>query len=441
MIIHNPFTIYLNTQFHVNEKKKIPLGIKSYYHSTNASRVRSEGSEAGVSVSYSEGRYRSPEEYEPIMFTNNDLILFIHGRVFNLLQLYEDIGSPENFANEDIWKVLLTIYKTYGIEYLLQVMQGEFVMVIVDQRVELDEAKIYAVSESMGIIPLYLSYQTLANKDRQYIISTAPLDKDDVNDFSSYTYPGTYAQFSLQRMVHASWTFEPRMNIHTYYSLSHVNNYMRHIIYDLPNVLNDQFYLSIWDRFQYDTTTTHVYCLDADNVAKTSDENSVRYVDRRSVRLPTVANLPDFQSGGEEFRRDVGSATEGRNLVRPKVVLRNVVETSSSEYKILYKALKKICERKNIILANNIPEKFCQTTRVFMVFDGCITDMYNDSNKTNLQIEYEFRNHLKKTVQTTLISLYESFYQEHGIMLEFPWMNSEWLQLYLSLSYSCRFDM
>ena len=29
-----------------------------------------------------------------------------------------------------------------------------------------------------------------------------------------------------------------------------------------------------------------------------------------------------------EFRRDVGSATEGRNLVRPSVVLRNVVETS-----------------------------------------------------------------------------------------------------------------
>ena len=29
-----------------------------------------------------------------------------------------------------------------------------------------------------------------------------------------------------------------------------------------------------------------------------------------------------------EFRRDVGSATEGRNLVRPSVVLRNVVESS-----------------------------------------------------------------------------------------------------------------
>ena len=78
-----------------------------------------------------------------------------------------------------------------------------------------------------------------------------------------------------------------------------------------------------------------------------------------------------------------------------------------------------------------------------MVFGGCITstEEYKTSDKTNLQIDYELRNRLRTTVQTTLIPLYESFYQQHGIMLEFPWMNSEWLQLYLSLPYSNRFDL
>jgi len=369
MFIHNQFAIYLNAQFHVDEQHKIsPLGIKSYYHSTN----------------------------EPIMLADNDLMIFIHGRVFNLQQLNDDASTDTNneeLCDRDVCRVLLTIYKTYGIEYLLQVMQGEFVMVIIDQRVELDEAKIYAVSESMGIIPLYISYYPkpstnassfpeVSNKEILYIISTQHIEQ---NEFEQYTYPGTYAQFSLRRIVHASWLFDPRMNIHTYYSMSRLTNYMKHINYDLPNVLNHQFYLSIWDRFNKDTTTTHVCCL--------------------------------YQ--GEH----------------PK--------ETCTEYNILCNDMKKVCKKKNIIFSGEYESiiSHTSTTRVFMVFGGCITNHDENSKKTNLQIDYEFRNHLKTMVQTILIPLYESFYQDHGIMLEFPWMNSEWLQLYLSLSYTNRFNM
>ena len=57
------------------------------------------------------------------------------------------------------------------------------------------------------------------------------------------------------------------------------------------------------------------YIGDLDTTQVQLDENSLRYVGRSP----------------EEFRRDAGSATEGRNLVRPygtEVVLRNVVEAS-----------------------------------------------------------------------------------------------------------------
>ena len=57
------------------------------------------------------------------------------------------------------------------------------------------------------------------------------------------------------------------------------------------------------------------YIGDLDTTQVQLDENSLRYVGRSP----------------EEFRRDAGSATEGRNLVRPygtEVVLRNVVEVS-----------------------------------------------------------------------------------------------------------------
>jgi hypothetical protein len=390
MFIHNPFTIYLNAQFHVDEQHKIsPLGIKSYYHSTN----------------------------EPIMLTDSDLMIFIHGRVFNLQQLNEDSEIKES----DPCRVLCTIYKTYGIEYLLQVMQGEFVMVIIDQRVELDEAKIYAVSESMGIVPLYMYMNNAASssKEIKYIISTQP----DLYGYECSMYPGTYAQFSLRRIVHASWTFDPRMNLQTHYTMPRLTNYMRHINYDLPNVLNHQFYLSIYDRFQYDTTTTHICCL-------------YHELDESSYACKAVRH--DFQSCGEEDRRtrdvaeNVVKASDGKS------------KETCTEYNILYTDLKKVCKKKNILFLDNVSTiSHPETTRVFMVFGGCTTSYMRDnvSDKTNLQIDYELRDHLKTTVQTTLIPLYESFYQEHGIMLEFPWLNSEWLQLYLSLPYHCRFDM
>uniref|UniRef100_A0A6C0HTX8 Glutamine amidotransferase type-2 domain-containing protein n=1 Tax=viral metagenome TaxID=1070528 RepID=A0A6C0HTX8_9ZZZZ len=416
MFIHNPFTIYLNAQFHVDEQHKIsPLGIKSYYHSTN----------------------------EPIMLTDSDLMIFIHGRVFNLQQLNEDSEIKES----DPCRVLCTIYKTYGIEYLLQVMQGEFVMVIIDQRVELDEAKIYAVSESMGIVPLYMYMNNAASssKEIKYIISTQPdlygcgnaysegrlccyceaaiAWSPEEYEYECSMYPGTYAQFSLRRIVHASWTFDPRMNLQTHYTMQRLTNYMRHINYDLPNVLNHQFYLSIYDRFQYDTTTTHVCCL-------------YHELDESSYACKAVRH--DFQSCGEEDRRtrdvaeNVVKASEGKS------------KETCTEYNILYNDLKKVCKKKNILFLDNVSTiSHPETTRVFMVFGGCTTSYMCDnvSDKTNLQIDYELRDHLKTTVQTTLIPLYESFYQEHGIMLEFPWLNSEWLQLYLSLPYHCRFDM
>jgi hypothetical protein len=53
---------------------------------------------------------------------------------------------------------------------------------------------------------------------------------------------------------------------------------------------------------------------------------------RRTAALgthPTGATLTDLWSVGGD---DAGSATEGRNLVRPSVVLRNVVEASNITY-------------------------------------------------------------------------------------------------------------
>ena len=98
--------------------------------------------------------------------------------------------------------------------------------------------------------------------------------------------------------------------------MTHLDLFLDWCILTAPN--NPILFSNIFD----DKRTIESRMISFGNFLVQLDANSERDVDRRSVKRPSVANLPDFQSGGGEFGRT-------RNGVGSDVGLAKPEETSS----------------------------------------------------------------------------------------------------------------
>jgi len=356
MFTYNQFTIYLNapaTIFENNTKIK-NLGIKSYFSSSS----------------------------EPIAaIQHGDIILFIYGNVFNLNKINTNRSNP--------WQALLDIYQEFGIDYLLQVMDGEFTMILIDQRVELDEAKIYVVGESVGILPIYTSIIQSTGNESIYVLSTenaASIESNDKIIFGNHAQTlvslGTYHVYSLLRKTHAVWTFDPLKNIHTHYLFPKISYFSKNVLQHFQDYLKKQFMNSIHKRFENDTTTTRVVCIGAPD---------------------------DF------------------------------------EYISMKRILQQICEDRGIVLEEyeiitSIEDNISDHTRVFMSTGIFFSEEANTENVSTstvrkmMQSDYAFRKKLDDYVKNTLIPLWHHNVKK-GIYVEFPWMNSQWLSTFLFIGF------
>ena len=87
------------------------------------------------------------------MTIDNNITLICNGEIYNYKELFElmDITTPE--TNSDC-EVILHLYKRYGIEQTLQMLDGVFGFIIYDFR-DVDNKKIYAARDPYGVRPLF----------------------------------------------------------------------------------------------------------------------------------------------------------------------------------------------------------------------------------------------------------------------------------------------
>jgi asparagine synthase (glutamine-hydrolysing) len=83
-----------------------------------------------------------------------DVVLICNGEIYNFNELYEkhDITPVTNSDCE----VILHLYKLYGIEYTLSLLDGYYSFVLVDMSDILKEPDIYVARDPYGVRPLYV---------------------------------------------------------------------------------------------------------------------------------------------------------------------------------------------------------------------------------------------------------------------------------------------
>ena len=85
---------------------------------------------------------------------NDNIILLCYGEIYNSKELfnYMDIEPTTQYSYE----IIIHLYKRFGIEHTLRMIDGTFSFLLLDNNVESENFKLYVARDSYGVKPLYI---------------------------------------------------------------------------------------------------------------------------------------------------------------------------------------------------------------------------------------------------------------------------------------------
>ena len=176
----------------------------------------------GIKVTYGFHRLAinglNTQSNQPIK--DGNIVLICNGEIYNYKELYTMMNITPTTDSD--CEVIIHLYKRYGIEYTLKVLDGVFAFSLLDQNIHNDESLLYVARDPYGVRPLYHLYSSVANENiigvaselkmlSNFYNSTQLKNKYELTQFE----PGTYSTYKLQHKVSANWKFDKKMPYHT----------------------------------------------------------------------------------------------------------------------------------------------------------------------------------------------------------------------------------
>jgi len=177
----------------------------------------------------------------------DDVQLICNGEIYNYDELYRLIGikDDERTTNSDC-EIIIHLYKKFGIEQTLQLLDGVFAFVLCDNKISKEGCKLFVARDPYGIRPLYKilpkqlvnGIMLFSSELKMMNIFYNECDIQNTHTISHFQ-PGTYSEYTLPIKASPIWT-SVKENV-SYHSTG-----FHSILYkeDLLEVLNNiQFYL------------------------------------------------------------------------------------------------------------------------------------------------------------------------------------------------------
>jgi len=96
------------------------------------------------------------ESNQPLII--EEIGLICNGEIYNYKELYKMMGVTPH--TESDCEVIIHLYKRYGIEQTLQILDGVFAFVLIDYRLTNMDSKVIVARDPYGVRPLYLLKKT-----------------------------------------------------------------------------------------------------------------------------------------------------------------------------------------------------------------------------------------------------------------------------------------
>ena len=167
-------------------------------------------------------------------FIIDNIILICNGEIYNYKELYKKLNiTPE--TNSDC-EVIIHLYKKFGIDYTLKVLDGYFSFILCDKRLGIGKSKLFVARDAFGVRPLY----EITNKCDIYGFASELKVLNKMDEYSKIKQfePGTYKTFLHDN----KWNFVSKYKYFTlpsmiHNTMIHLNNYTKDIYDNLNNAV------------------------------------------------------------------------------------------------------------------------------------------------------------------------------------------------------------
>ena len=157
----------------------------------------------------------------PQIVREPDVVVFFKGQLNNKESLCKIFGwDVLTVSNETI---VIHLYKKYGIDYTLQILNGQFIFILFDYYYKNETAKLYIVKDTFGLIPLYCElYKNVYTFSSNPSITLSSVFAKCFQFANTYKTdnvvlpPGSYTLFELSSKVSSEWE---KQNTVMYYQL------------------------------------------------------------------------------------------------------------------------------------------------------------------------------------------------------------------------------
>ena len=406
---------------------------------------------------------------ESIKLYEGEITLIFDGYIHNLHTLHRNISWVDDDENthgeQSQYSIIIDIYREFGIEYLLQVLDGTFTFVLLDQRLTMDDSKIYIVSDPMGVRPLYKITEHSTNTSTGDIYTFTTDKPNDIGPFSlAYSSSmGTCDQLILTNRVRSYWTLE---NPITYSLLGksggfpcimyHPDSNITHDFEEFVKTMTEYQLSSAVDKYisVYPKKST-IFCIvshddyESQIIANLATRISMKDMnpddeEEPHINIPPVANQPDeYYEGSLNIQERYGRTLFGRisnNITENDVgVCRNIVKISIDQFvkentysdDLIQHFIRDSCDR--YMKANN-NSQINSICHIWMS-----SGLLNRENKIKqtcqniMDYDHKFCNYLTRIGPDHLIPNIIEPCKKMGLEVAFPLLEKSWIQYYLSI--------
>ena len=98
-------------------------------------------------------------------FNIDDVYLICNGEIYNYKQLYNTLNIKPKSKSD--CEVIIHMYKKYGIEQTLQMLDGVFAFILLDMK----KQQVFVARDTYGVRPLYVNTHTYTGENKEQMES------------------------------------------------------------------------------------------------------------------------------------------------------------------------------------------------------------------------------------------------------------------------------
>jgi asparagine synthase (glutamine-hydrolysing) len=381
----------------------------------------------------------NPESDQPIV--NDYVTLICNGEIYNYLELYKMLDIVPNTSSD--CEVIIHLYKKYGIEHTLQLLDGVFSFIICDDT-DSNSSKIYVARDPYGVRPLYI----LKSKEKKtkifgFASELKVLSEFKLSNSSEYIIkhfkPGYYSCYSQENRVMSKWTFKGNYKYHSTGFDS--NNFYNNNLTNIYSLI--QHYLKAAVKKRVLTSDRPIACLLSGGLDSSlitalvndfykSKNNGVNILETYSIGLEGSEDLKNAR-----IVADYLGTNHTEILLKEEDFLDaipDVIETIES-----YDTTTVRASIGNYLLGKYISEN----SQAKVIFNGDGSDelcggyLYMHKAPNALEFDHECRRLLKDIYAFDVLRS-DKCISSHGLEPRTPFLDRSWVQFYLSIDPNIR---